>query len=150
MEAGLSSIRELPAGETALAYAAMRELRTHLSSEDEFVHQVDRQRAHGYRLVGVFIPDAEDAVAVAGFWTSECLSAGRYLYVDDLVTQAEHRNRGHARTLLDWLTDAARRDGCAVLRLDSASHRHEAHRFYFGEGMRIASFHFVRGVDAGP
>jgi GNAT superfamily N-acetyltransferase len=149
VEARLSSVRELAAGETALAYTAMRELRTHLASEDEFVRQVDRQRAHGYRLIGVFVPSVEDAVAVAGFWTSECLSAGRYLYVDDLVTQAEHRNRGHAAALLDWLTEAARRDGCVVVRLDSATHRHGAHGFYFDQGMRIASFHFVRAVDAG-
>ena len=149
MEARLSSVREVPGGETALAYAAMRELRTHLTSEEEFVRQVDRQRAHGYRLIGVFVPDAEHAVAVAGFWTSECLSAGRYLYVDDLVTQEEHRNRGHARALLEWMTEAARRDNCVVVRLDSATHRHGAHRFYFDAGMQIASFHFIRAVDAG-
>lgn len=126
----------------------MRELRTHLASQDEFVRQADRQRGHGYRLIGAFVPGTKDAVAVAGFWTSECLSAGRYLYVDDLVTLETERNRGHAGALLDWLTAAARDEGCAMVRLDSATHRHGAHRFYFDHGMRIASFHFVRGVDA--
>lgn len=150
MEAGLSTIRELVVGETALAFPAMRELRTHVALADEFVRRVDEvQRPHGYRLIGVFVPDADAAVAVAGFWTSDCLSVGAYLYVDDFVTQEAYRNRGHAGTLIDWLADEARRNGCAVLRLDSATHRHGAHRFYLGHDMRIVSFHFLRDVDAG-
>ncbi len=48
-------LREIAPPDTNLAYAAMRELRTSLSSSEEFVDQVDLiQRPQGYRLVGSF------------------------------------------------------------------------------------------------
>lgn len=143
----MADIRELGPGETRLGFAAMRELRTHLKSEGDFVQRVDEvQRPQGYRLIGSFEPDVEAAAAVAGFWTSNCLSAGFYLYVDDLVTQEGYRARGHADGLLEWMVEEARRLGCGVVRLDSATHRRDAHRFYLKHGMDIVSFHFLRLV----
>jgi GNAT superfamily N-acetyltransferase len=144
----MAEVRELRIGQTGLGFAAMRELRAHLTSVDEFVRRVDEvQRPQGYRLVGSFEPDVEEAAAVAGFWTSNCLSAGFYLYVDDLVTREAFRRRGHSGGLLEWMVEEAQRLGCEMVRLDSATHRHVAHRFYLNHGMDIVSFHFLRAVD---
>ena len=83
-------IRELPAGETRLAYPAMRALRTRLTDEREFIAGVDGVlRAGGYRLVGAFRPGQEEAVAVAGFRVADSLAWGHYLYIDDLSTTWE-------------------------------------------------------------
>ena len=126
----------------------MRELRPHLKSEDDFVRRIDDvQRPQGYRLVGSFEPGEEDAAAVAGFWASNCLSAGFYLYIDDLVTKEKLRGRGHAGALLEWTFAEASRLGCQCVRLDSATHRHPAHRFYLQHGMDIVSFHFLRLIE---
>lgn len=141
-------VKELLPGETALAHPAMRELRPAFSDMDEFVRQVDElQRPEGYRLA-VSLEDAE-AVAAAGFRRSHSLSWGDHLYVDDLVTLPAHRGRGHARALLDWLHDEARRLGCAQLHLDSGTQRHDAHRLYLRSGMDITAFHFARPTAPG-
>lgn len=139
--------REIATNETRSAFAAMLELRTHLKSEADFVRQVDEvQRPQGYRLIASFEPDDDEAAAVAGFWTSTCLSVGFYLYVDDLVTREVYRSRGHAGELLEWIAREAERLGCATVRLDSATHRHDAHRFYLKHSMDIVSFHFLRPI----
>jgi GNAT superfamily N-acetyltransferase len=70
------------------------------------------------------------------------LAHGRTLYVDDLVTDAENRSLGYGRQLLDWLVARARAHGCHMFSLDSGTHRHEAHRFYFRQRLRISSYHF--------
>ena len=44
---------------------------------------------------------AESVLAVAGFRALENLSAGRVLYVDDLVTDEARRSAGHGAQLLD-------------------------------------------------
>ena len=68
-------LREIAPPDTNLAHAAMRELRTSLSSSEDFVDQVDLiQRPQGYRLVGVFYGEDVDAVSVAGFRQSTNLS----------------------------------------------------------------------------
>ena len=80
---------------------------------------------------------------MAGFRVSEKLSAGRFLYVDDLVTRAEDRSRAYGGHLLDWLGDRAREQNCTTLELDSGVQRHAAHRFYLRKGMDITSHHFA-------
>lgn len=145
-------VREILDGESALAFSAMRELRPHVDDVAEFVRRVDEvQRPQGYRLAGVFVPGEEDAVAAAGFRTVDNLVSGHLLYVDDLVTAERGRRQGHARLLMSWLVDEARRLSCAQLQLDSATHRHAAHRLYLTAGLDITAFHFgleISGRDA--
>jgi GNAT superfamily N-acetyltransferase len=137
--------RELGPEETHLAFAAMQVLRPHVATSEEFVERVNnQQRPEGYRLVASFA-DGE-AVAAAGFRRHHNLAWGDQLYVDDLVTMESHRGRGHAHRLLEWVLAEARRLGCGQVHLDSAPHRHAAHRLYLTEGYHISSFHFSREV----
>jgi GNAT superfamily N-acetyltransferase len=141
------NVREIGPGETHLAARTLLELRPALGSTRALVRQVDeRQRPAGYRLVGVFEDGATDAAAVAGFRINEYLAWGRHLYLDDLVTAAARRGRGHADRLFAWLEDEARHCGCTQFHLDSGvgEDRQDAHRFYFRHGLRIASYHFAR------
>jgi GNAT superfamily N-acetyltransferase len=139
--------RELTPEETHLAFEAMRALRPHLASVDEFVARVNgAQRGEGYRLVASFAEGETDAVAVGGFRRLHTLAWGDVIYIDDLVTLESHRGQGHAHRLLEWILVEARRLGCEQLHLDSAPHRHAAHRLYLNERLHISSFHFSRNV----
>ena len=80
--------------------------------------------------------------AVAGFRMLESLYAGRFCYVDDLVTDATGRSLGYGGVLFDWLVATARAEGCGRLELDSGVQRFAAHRFYLTKRMRISSHHF--------
>jgi GNAT superfamily N-acetyltransferase len=142
-------VREILPPDTALAFEAMRALRPHYSDEAEFVRRVDEvQRAEGYRLVGAFEEGDPRAAAVAGFRLGHNLPWGHYVYVDDLSTRPDARRRGHARSVLDWLLEEARREGCDQLHLDSAfgPARADAHRLYLNAGLTLDSFHFARKV----
>jgi GNAT superfamily N-acetyltransferase len=142
-------IRELPAGETHLAYRAMLELRPAMGDEVAFVDRIDKvQRPEGYRLVASFIDGDDQAAAVAGFRVVHYIAWGDVLYCDDLGTRPEHQGKGHAGKLLDWMIEEARRLGCGQFHLDSgpAEDRQDAHRLYFNKGMRISAYHFSRPV----
>jgi GNAT superfamily N-acetyltransferase len=138
--------REILPPDTALAFEAMRELRTQLTGEAEFVRRMDEdQRPQGYRLVGAFEDDGR-VTAVAGFRLLHTLYGGDVLYVDDLSTMAEARGRGHAGALVDWCAEEGRRLGAHALHLDSGvgPERQDAHRLYFRKRLRISSYHFAR------
>jgi GNAT superfamily N-acetyltransferase len=135
-------VRELLPGETALAHQVLCGLRPAFGELEAFVRHVDElQRPEGYRLAAALVDD--EAVAAMGFRRGHNLAWGDHLYVDDLVTLPAHRGRGHARMLLDWVLEEARRLGCVQLHLDSGTQRHDAHRLYLGWGMTITSFHFA-------
>jgi predicted GNAT superfamily acetyltransferase len=145
----MSEVRELLEGESLRAAAALLELRPHVGSPEAMAERIDGQRAAGYRVVGSFDAGAEDAAAVAGFRIGENLAWGRFLYVDDLVTRAAGRGRGHADAVMAWVAEEASRAGCGELHLDSGvgPEREDAHRFYFLHHMRIAAYHFSRGLS---
>ncbi|MEO0839925.1 MAG: GNAT family N-acetyltransferase [Cyanobacteria bacterium J06643_5] len=120
-------------------FSTMFQLRPHLKQEN-FVEQVRRQEKDGYQLA--FIKVENQVVAVAGFFISESLRYGKFLYVYDLVVDENVRSKGYGKHLFEWLIDYGKSKGCNVLRLDSGVQRFDAHRFYFRQKMKIASYHF--------
>lgn len=124
----------------AACFPVLVQLRPHLDVES-FLPRIRRQQQQGFRLA--CLEDAGQVVAVAGFRVMENLAWGRFLYVDDLVTDAAQRSRGHGARLLEWLLDLARNEGCQELHLDSGVQRFDAHRFYLLKRMRITAHHFA-------
>lgn len=125
-------------------FAVLAELRPHLQ-QGEFLSTVRSMEKEGYRLAS--ITDNGEVVAVAGYRISSNLFMGRHLYVDDLVTTETVRSRGYGGRLLSWLREQAEAENCKVLHLDSGTQRPDAHKFYFREGLHIASFHFSQALD---
>ncbi len=127
----------------ARVWPVVRVLRPHIESEAAFLAQVRRQQtAAGWRLI--FVEDAGAPVAAAGFRISEWLAWGKALYVDDLICLESHRGQGFAETLMLWMEETARNEGCAQFHLDSGTHRLGAHRFYHRLKLAITSFHFQK------
>lgn len=120
-------------------FPVMHQLRPVLV-EGEFISVIRTQQTEGYHLA--FLEHQSAVAAVAGFRVHHLLSSGKTLYVDDLVTDASLRSKGHGEALLHWLIDHARQSGCKTFSLDSGTHRQQAHAFYFRYGLRISSFHF--------
>jgi GNAT superfamily N-acetyltransferase len=92
--------------------------------------------------------DGERVVGVAVYRFGENTFAGVHMYVDDLVTDEAERSRGVGHTLLTHLERAARGAGCESLVLDSGTHRQQAHKFYFREGLVITSFNFKKPLGS--
>lgn len=130
--------------EIAACHPVMKQLRTHLDVQ-MFASAMWRMKMDGYRLVALADPDVR---AVAGYRKMEMLATGTVLYVDDLVTAAEHRSHGYGRQMLAWLFEEAKRLECQYLELDSGLQRLDAHRFYEREGMKKAAYHFSIPVNA--
>jgi GNAT superfamily N-acetyltransferase len=120
-------------------FPVMHQLRPTLLAE-EFVSRIKIQQAEGFQLA--FLEEDGAVASVAGFRLQTLLWSGRSLYVDDLVTDAAQRSKGHGEAMLAWLIALAREADCTTFMLDSGTHRHEAHAFYFRNGLRISDFHF--------
>ncbi|WP_299493724.1 GNAT family N-acetyltransferase [Acaryochloris sp. IP29b_bin.137] len=121
-------------------YPVMVQLRTHLDSQ-AFVIRIHRQMQFGYQLA--YLSSSDRICSVAGFRISESLSWGRFLYVDDLITDAQARSQNYGHQLLDWLVQYALHHNCVQLHLDSGLQRLDAHRFYQRERLQISGYHFA-------
>ena len=92
--------------------------------------------------------EAESVLGVAVFRMIENTSAGRKLYVDDLVSDETQRSKGVGKLLLDGLTQEARQRDCQTFDLDSGTQRTDAHRFYFRERMVVKVFGFTKPLTS--
>lgn len=118
----------------------MRELRVDLTREEFHSRFAEGSTNGGYRIAALYVEGR--CRAAAGFRVLTNFFAGRYMYIDDLVTPAAYRSSGYGKALNDHLIELARSEGCSAVHLDSGVQRHRAHRFYLREGYEIASHHF--------
>ncbi len=126
----------------ARAEAVHRQLRPQLPAD--YVGRMGEIFAAGAQMA--LVVDDEAVRCVALWRVIENTADGRRLYVDDLVSDADRRSQGAGRMMIDWLATQASALGCSALTLDSGVQRQRAHRFYFREGMHIASFCFKKAL----
>lgn len=127
-------------------FPLIAQLRPHLASEAEFVERWRRQTASGYRLVAIF--ENRQPVALAGFRVQENLVHGRFLYVDDLVTDSTRRSGGYGDRLMQHMWQQARELDCSKLVLDTPLSNALGHRFYFRCGLLATALRFTTAIQA--
>lgn len=121
------------------SFALMLQLRPALNQQ-HYVEAVKRmQQTQSYQLVAVFAPQL---VALAGFRVAEWLHSGKYLEIEELITDANVRSNGYGAKLFDWVCEHARAQQCNQLRLVSGVNRVDAHRFYLTRGMKFEAKYF--------
>lgn len=120
-------------------FPVMVQLRTTLTKE-EFIEKVKEQQKNGYNLA--FIKDKGKVVAVSGFRISQSLAWGKFLYIDDIITDQNNRSKGYGDKLFDFLVEYAKKEKCNEFHLDSGVQRFDAHRFYMRKQMVIVDHHF--------
>jgi len=115
-----------------------RQLRPQLPAD--YVAKMERVFRGGGEMCVAVLTDR--VVGVAVFREFENTHVGRRFYIDDLVTDESMRSTGAGSTLMAYLERLARARGCPGMDLESGTHRHGAHRFYFRQGMAITAFSF--------
>jgi ribosomal protein S18 acetylase RimI-like enzyme len=148
MTSKTSSFRAIGEAEVGACYDLMRQLRPHLTSAEEFVERWRRQSADGYRILALWSEQGPNLgpksgpCALAGYRITENLVHGKFLYVDDLVSDTSERSRGYGARLLDKLKEEGRARGCKKLVLDTGLDNALAHRFYYRQGLLAQALRF--------
>lgn len=129
------------------SFELMRVLRPHLTDLADYVAQLQRQAAQGYRLLAAW--EGEQVVGLAGYRPLENLLYGRFIYVDDLVVSPDLQRGGLGAQLLNAVRDEALQRGCDHFVLDTGLHMPLAQRFYFRQGLLARGMHFTQSLKPG-
>lgn len=129
-------------GWLARAENTHRQLRPQIPGD--YAQGMQRVFAQGGRLAVAVV--AEAVVGVAVWRAYENTFSGRFLYVDDLVTDESYRSRGVGHALLAHCETIALEIDCSRVVLDSGVQRAQAHKFYFREGYTIGAYSFVKDM----
>jgi GNAT superfamily N-acetyltransferase len=138
-------IRPLAADDLSGAAALLTLLNpeTPASVISERLHTILTEHLH-YELIGAFSGGA--LVGVAGAWIATKIWCGRYLEIDNLVVDSEHRSSGIGSLLIAHFETLALERDCKIIVLDSYTANHPSHRLYHRLGFEIWGFHFVKPV----
>jgi GNAT superfamily N-acetyltransferase len=118
------------------------QLRPHLPTEPTTAYPAKMQKVFdGGGRMSIAVVDGEVA-GLGVYRIYENTVHGIKMYLDDLVTDETKRSTGVGHALMEHFQSIARKAGCGTYTLDSGTHRHQAHKFYFREGMVITSFNF--------
>jgi GNAT superfamily N-acetyltransferase len=127
------------------SFDLMRILRPHIADPANYVAQLLRQTAQGYRLLAAW--NAGQVVGLAGYRALENLLYGRFIYVDDLVVHPDLQRSGLGARLLDAVRAEAVQHDCAHFVLDTGLHMPLAQRFYFRQGLLAHGMHFTQSLQ---
>lgn len=117
----------------------LQQLRTQFPVAYIKTHIIEQMK-DGYQIA--YIEQDDEIVCVAGFRIGQKLAWGKHLYVDDLITNEFCRSKNAGATIIKFLKEHAKANGCQQLHIDSGVQRYMAHKFYLREGFIIASHHF--------
>lgn len=122
-------------------YPVMQQLRPNIHP-DEFLRKTRHQKQlFSYNIVYLTVDD--EVASVAGFRITENLGYGKFLFIDEFITDKNKRSLKYGDKLFDWLTAFAKSLSCNEVQLDAGVMRHDAHRFYLRKRMKITSHHFI-------
>ncbi|KKB36603.1 GNAT family N-acetyltransferase [Bacillus thermotolerans] len=110
------------------AFPVMKQLRTHLDEQTYLELVKEAQAKDSYRMAALL--ENGDIVAVIGFKPMITLYYGRFVWVCDLVTEADKRSKGYGEKLLSYVHEWAEENQFKSVALSSGLQRKEAHRFY--------------------
>lgn len=125
--------------EAVRCWPVLRELRPHLRDQGDFLRRWRTQVSEGYQLV--YVENAGQVVAVAGYRVLTTMAWGRVVYIDDLVALPVVHGGGFGALLLRHIKSVAAELDCDAVHLDTGYQRHAAHLSYLRNGFELVCHH---------
>lgn len=113
--------------------------------ENTFVAFVRRKEKMGYKLFALLEDDI--IVSVIGIRIYEYFGCGKFLIIDDLITDNNKRSKGYGKVVFEWVKKYAKAKKCNEIHLESGVNRSRAHKFYFDQNMKIMNYNFTLNIN---
>lgn len=122
----------LPLAQKANPGLSVYVLRDRLSSMIEY----------DYHCAGLYLENK--LIGISGFWIGSKFYCGKYMELDNVFIEKEHRSTGLGEILVDWLEQHAKNLNCQVIMLDAYTSNTRAHKFYMQKNYEIIGYHFSK------
>lgn len=114
-------------------------------SDEKYKFYLEEMIPHNYTQVVVY--DGEVCVGLTGLWYGIKLWCGKYMEIDNFIVHPNHRSKGIAKLLTDYVNQKATDLDCTMIVLDAFTGNFTAHRFYYNQGYAPRGFHFIKMVN---
>lgn len=112
---------------------------------EEYDNELDLMIPNNYGQVAVY--ENDECIGLTGYWIGSKLWCGKYLECDNVVVSNQHRRKGIANMIFDYLRNKAMDEKCTMMALDSYRDNTESHKFFENEGFTPKGIHFINVLD---
>ena len=137
-------IKQLKTDQEILSCFAIMKQLVNSIKRNSFIEQIRRKEKMGYKLYALKVKN--EIVSLIGIRIYEYFGCGKFLIIDDLVSDEGKRDNGYGGILFQWAIDYARNIKCNEIQLDSSIGLFQAHKFYFNKEMKISNYHFTLNI----
>lgn len=130
--------------EIVVVFPILTQHHKHIKYEDflKFIDEILSEE--NYQMIGAYIDNK--LVGIAGYWILTRFYSGKYVQVGNMVVDDNHRNNGVGKTLLSFIENIGKKQGCEHFILDSRLDNIKSHDFYKREGFEIMGYHFMKDI----
>ena len=107
---------------------------------DHYLNRVLQMLDESYKML--FAEVDGKAVSICSYRYTTMLHRGKSIYIDDLYTMENYRDKGYATALLQQVLLEARQNALQSIHLDSEHQLFDAHRLYLNNDFKITAHHF--------
>lgn len=141
--------RELDVTESNIAFTAFQQQYAHLHDMAQFEQLLLLQQAQGYRLIGVFEKDTQNAVAVCGYRIYADFNSGYYLKIDDIAGYHCSLTDQHINLILSALQQIAVKEHCSTIMASTTiASDNQLQHFYLQHGFKLFSHQYSLSISS--
>lgn len=141
--------RELDVTESNIVFTAFQQQYAHLHDMAQFEQLLLLQQAQGYRLIGVFEKDTQNAVAVCGYRIYADFYSGQYLKIDDIAGYHCSLTDQHINLILSALQQIAVKEQCsAIMASTTIASDNPLQHFYLQHGFKQFSHQYSLSIPS--
>ncbi|MEI7978396.1 MAG: GNAT family N-acetyltransferase [Bacteroidota bacterium] len=85
-------------------------------------------------------------VGVCGYWINTKIYAGKYVELDNVVTDENYRGKKIGALLCNFVLKIAKENYCKTAMLDAYLENESAHSFYQNLGFDKKGYHFIKSI----
>lgn len=138
-------VRSVDDSQIEACFPVISQLRPYLTDPAAWFDRAKALRAGGYKILAMW--EENTVVAMAGYRLGDNMIYGKFLYIDDLITDEQKRGSGLGALLLEELQKIGRLADCHYMVLDTAATNTEARRFYRREGLMELAVGFIKPLN---
>ena len=97
----------------------------------------------GYKCVGVF-SEANKLVGISGLWVVTKYYVGKHIEPDNMVFLPEYRSKGAGKTLMAWVYEYGKSQGCIASELNCYLPNTSGQKFWENEGYNAIAYHYQK------
>jgi GNAT superfamily N-acetyltransferase len=89
-----------------------------------------------------YIMKGNQVISLVGYRIGEGISRGKFMLIEEIVTDSNYRDHGYGATLMNSLKDIASQEHCLRIDMDIDTQNHRGHKFLMQNDIILQAFHF--------